>query len=171
MPYCQLSAINIPESHPVALFGRYWNSRKQETGALPLRSDFGPSSIPDLVPWLLLLEPLRLDGRTEFRYRLAGTGCREIFGVDYTGKLLGEALTTDGAEIRRNEFLQVMASGEPIYSWTEVPIQGRDFIHIYRGVFPVTTAGGEADRIFVVAAHEAQRRKESPLMAALPLRA
>lgn len=171
MPYRQLSETDIPENHPVALFGHYWNSRKRDAGALPLRSDFGPSSIPDLVPWLLLLEPLQLDGRTEFRYRLAGTGCREIFGVDYTGKLLGEALTSEGAEIRRAEFLQVMAGGEPIYSWTEVPIQGRDFIYIYRGVFPVTAAGGEADRIFVVAAHEAQRRKLSPPIAPLPLRA
>lgn len=106
----------------------------------------------------MVLEPIKTSpGIQEYRYRLAGTGCRDIFGFDYTNKLLGEHLTAEGAKIRRQEFADVTNNESCIYSWTELPIDGRSFIKVYRGVFPVSTNDDTAHQIFVVIAPEDMR--------------
>lgn len=168
MSYREITAGEVPRLHPVARFSNFWLEKKGGS-AVPLRADIEPAGIPAVLPWLLLLEAVGIDGMTQFRYRLAGTGCREIFGIDYTGKILGEGLTPEGAEIRRREFLRVMETGQPIYSWTELPIAERDFVTVYRGVFPVSRSGDLVDQIFIVIAHEALEL-DPPLQAARPHR-
>ena len=165
MSYREIPFAEVPACHPVAVFGDYWASRKSD-GCLPRRSDFDPVNLTALLPWILILDVVEIDEMTQFRYRLTGTGCRELLGVDYTGKLLGEALTREGAEIRRLESLRAVVSGEPIYIWTALPVPGREFLKAYRGVFPVTIGGDKTDQLFVVYAHEALRL-EMPLGAEL----
>lgn len=161
MPYSELSEADMPEFHPVSMFAQHWLGRKRPA-LLPNRSDFGPASIPALVRWLLLLEPMRDGDELEFRYRLAGTGCCEMFGLDFTGKKLGEGMDPEGAEVRHREFMRVMASERPIYSWSTVPIAGREFVRVYRGIFPVTIGGSGVDRIFAVIAPETLRLETRP---------
>lgn len=154
LSYREITAGEVPDLHPVARFSSFWFDNKGEN-AVPLRAQIEPTKIPSVLPWVLLLEAIEIDGAMQFRYRLTGTGCREIFGIDYTGKFLGEeGLTPEGTEIRRREFLKVMQTGHPIYSWTALPIAERDFITVYRGVFPVSSAGERVDQIFIVIAHE-----------------
>ncbi|MCE9649275.1 MAG: PAS domain-containing protein [Parvibaculum sp.] len=153
MSYREITAADIPALHPVARFSAFWHDKKGDD-AVPLRADIEPTKIPAILPWLLLLEVVDKDGTEQFRYRLTGTGCREIFGIDYTGKFLGEGLTPEGTEIRRREFLRVTGSGQPIYSWSELPIAERDFMTVYRGVFPVSRNGERVDQIFLVIAQE-----------------
>ncbi len=45
-----------------------------------------------------------------------------------------------------------MKKARPIISATNLPIQAKDFIKVYRGVFPVTASGSGTDQIFVVIA-------------------
>lgn len=156
MAYRELSVEDIPVLHPVSVFNAFWSARRT-VNDLPRRIDFGPATISSLVRWLLVLEPVLVEGAMQFRYRLNGTGCAELFGIDYTGKLLGENLLPETVEVRRREFLRVLESGEPVYSWSKLPIDGRDFLKVYRGVFPVTVGGEVADQIIVVIAHEALR--------------
>jgi hypothetical protein len=153
LSYREIAAAEVPRLHPVARFSAFWHDKKGED-AVPLRANIEPTQIPSILPWLLLLEAVEIDGAMQFRYRLTGTGCREIFGIDYTGKILGEGLTPEGAEIRRREFKRVVESGHPIYSWSELPITERDFVMVYRGVFPVSRIGDKIDQIFLVIAHE-----------------
>lgn len=153
MPYREIEAVQVPPLHPVSCFSQFWQSTRNGA-AIPLRRDIEPTRIPAILPWLMIMEVVELDGSIQFRYRLTGTGCREIFGIDYTGKMLGEALTPEGAEIRRNEFLSIIDNRNPIYSWTELPIAERDFTKVYRGVFPVSCGGKHVDQIFLVIAAE-----------------
>ena len=153
MSYREIEAAEVPRLHPVSSFSTFWHGRK-DSAAVPLRSDIEPTKIPAILPWLMILEVIEIEGVTQFRYRLTGTGCREIFGIDYTGKMLGEALTPEGAEIRRREFLRIIDNGQPIYSWSELPIAERDFMKVYRGVFPVSRGGERVDQIFLVIAAE-----------------
>lgn len=153
MSYREIEAAEVPPLHPVSSFSAFWHDRKNGD-AVPLRSDIEPTRIPAILPWLMILEVVEIEGVTRFRYRLTGTGCREIFGIDYTGKLLGEALTPEGAEIRRREFLHAIDSQRPIYSWSELPIAERNFLKVYRGVFPVSCGGERVDQIFLVIAAE-----------------
>jgi hypothetical protein len=64
----------------------YWDA-KREGRTMPRRSDIDPSEIPKLLPRILIVQALG-DGR--FRYRLAGTGIVEAFGVEMTGALVGD---------------------------------------------------------------------------------
>jgi len=151
VPYTRIDVDDIPPFHPVRVFSDYWTNLRQETAA-PLRSDIVPGEITGLLPWLLVLQAAETASDLQFRYRLAGTGCTELFGIDYTGKSLGDNLTPDGAEIRRREFCQVMADLQPIYSVTNLPVKTKEFIVVHRGVFPVSTTGERPDQIFVVIA-------------------
>jgi hypothetical protein len=151
--YSEISLVDIPSRHPVSLFSAYWEEKRGEN-AVPLRASIEPTKIPSILPWMLLLEAIDTGGDCQYRYRLSGTGCREIFGIDYTGKLLGENLTPDGAEARRREFNTIRRTGCPIYSSSDLPIAERSFIRVFRGVFPVSLTGDTVDQIFVIIAKE-----------------
>ncbi len=151
MSYSEIEVGTISERHPVRAFEAYWARHASET-AVPPRSLINPAEIAGVLPWLMVLEVLRFHSTVEFRYRLAGTGCTDLFGIDYTGKMLGENLTPEGTDIRRREFARVLEEGRPIISSTNLPIQSKDFIKVYRGVFPVTASGESTDQMFVVIA-------------------
>lgn len=151
VPYRQIDIESLSERHPVRAFCRHWYGLAANDH-LPLRSQINPAEIAGVLPWMLVLETLRYRDEPEFRYRLAGTGCTELFGVDYTGKMLGENLTPEGAEIRRREFASVIETLEPVFSTTSLPIMAKSFITVHRGVFPVSLSGDTADQIFVVIA-------------------
>lgn len=152
MPNYQVVDIeSIAERHPVRAFDAYWR-RHAVNGLVPQRSQINPAEIPGILPWLLVLEVSRFGASAEYRYRLAGTGCTEIFGVDYTGKSLGDHLTPEGTEIRRREFERTLQDGQPIVSTTNLPIKGKDFISVHRGVYPVRASGEQPDQIFVAIA-------------------
>ena len=155
MPYTEIGLDNHPARHPVRAFDGYWKSLRQGDAA-PLRHSIVPGEITGLLRWLLVLEKVTIGQELQFRYRLAGTGCTEIFGIDYTGKILGDNLTPEGAEIRRREFLRVMESIQPIYSVTNLPVKAKEFVVVHRGVFPVSTTGADVDQIFVVIAPTAE---------------
>ncbi|MAM93630.1 MAG: hypothetical protein CMI61_03180 [Parvibaculum sp.] len=150
VPYHEIDIEGVPERHPVNAFHSHWAALAADR--LPRRSQINPAEITGALPWMLVLEMLRDRKKTEFRYRLAGTGCTELFGVDYTGKMLGENLTQEGAEIRRKEFTHVANTLEPVFSTTNLPIKTKDFITVHRGVFPVSLHGDTADQIFVIVA-------------------
>lgn len=154
--YHELSLADVPQLHPVGVFGMFWNS-KREGVALPRRLEFDPTKMVELLPWILLLDVIEIEGVVQFRYRLTGTGCRDLLGVDYTGKILGEALTIEGARERREESLRAVESGEPVYARATLPVSGKDFLVVYRGVFPVTIQGEKAEQLFVIYGHEALR--------------
>ncbi|MES1990515.1 MAG: PAS domain-containing protein [Pseudomonadota bacterium] len=153
MSYREISSTDIPGLHPVNLFSKFWFEGKRDA-LVPLRAAIEPTRIPAILPWLLLLEVVMIDGQQQFRYRLTGTGCRDLFGIDYTGKLLGEDLTPDGAEARKREFKKVVENGNPIYSASHLPIAELNFVNVYRGVFPVSLNGNRIDQIFVAIARE-----------------
>ncbi len=155
--YVEVSREQLPDRHPVAVFARYWSAKRDVGTCLPCRSDLKPSEMLSAIPWLLILERCGEAPEWQFRYRLAGTGCTELFGVDYTNRLLGENIDPEAMKIRRQEFFHVLNRREPVFSRTPLPIPDREFITAYRGVFPVTTDGSEADQIFcVIAADKAK---------------
>jgi hypothetical protein len=61
----------------------YWQS-KLAGRAMPARADLDPAEIPDLLPWVMLIDVLPGD----FRYRLIGTEVRQVAHRDYTSERL-----------------------------------------------------------------------------------
>ncbi|MDP2151072.1 MAG: PAS domain-containing protein [Parvibaculum sp.] len=149
--YLEVDISAISSRHPVRAFDTYWSHHALSAG-VPSRNQINPGEIAGLLRWLLVLEVVPRRADIEYRYRLAGTGCTELFGIDYTGKVLGENLTPEGEEIRRLEFGRVLENLRPIFSTSSLPIKTREFITVHRGVFPVSASGDGADQIFVVVA-------------------
>lgn len=149
MAYALVNLEDIPAEHPVRQFDTYWQAKRGASGCLE-RANFDPLDVHKIMPFIMILE-LEMNGDAKaFHYRLCGTGCVDLFGIDYTGKTLGEDLPPEATETRRAEFEAVMTSKQPVYSTTNLPIEGRDFITVYRGVFPVCSQSQDVDQIFVV---------------------
>ena len=149
MPYALVKLDEIPVEHPVRQFDTYWQANRGPSGCLE-RSDFDPLAVHKVMPHIMILQAEASDHGMDFHYRLCGTGCVDLFGIDYTGKTLGDDLPPEATETRREEFTTVMASKQPVFSTTQLPIEGRDFISVYRGVFPVCSKSNDVDQIFVV---------------------
>lgn len=63
----------------------YWLSKRGDRRA-PNRRDILPEEIPDILPWVFLIE---LVGE-RLRYRLVGDGIRQIYGAKLIGAYLDE---------------------------------------------------------------------------------
>lgn len=67
----------------------YWVSIRPGEGILPGRQHVDPAALPDLLPWLWMVdvqrEPLR------FRYRLLGTEQVKAMEANFTGRWIDEA--------------------------------------------------------------------------------
>jgi hypothetical protein len=78
------SQIASPRIHR---FLDYWKARRATPDAVPLRSDFNPTDLRELLPNMLIVDvehdPLR------FRYRLVGTRVVEFNSQEFTGLYLG----------------------------------------------------------------------------------
>ena len=46
---------DVPDTHPVRVFGDYWMSRPKEDSPMP-RSAFLPADLPLVIPWLMILD-------------------------------------------------------------------------------------------------------------------
>ena len=67
----------------------YWHG-KRDGKRMPLRAAVDPLDIPNLLPQLMLTEPI--DGGADSRYRLVGTAVVEAAGMDFTGRCQSELL-------------------------------------------------------------------------------
>lgn len=113
---------------------------------------FDPMMVGKILPWVLLLREEETEAGPVLRYRICGDGCRQIFGFSYQDKIFGEDLPPDAVATRLEEFREVRTGGGPIFSMTDLPIPGKHFQAVYRGVFAFCSEDGKIDRILVVIA-------------------
>ena len=130
----------VPPLHPVDLYTEYFMSVKDREGVLRA-SDYDPLDIPMLLPWLMVLDETSFRGAALHRFRFVGTRLCEILGADFTGRSLSEAIAPTELERRLCEFDEVRSLRKQIYTRGGVPVPGREFIEITRGVFPVVREG------------------------------
>jgi len=88
----------------------YWEA-KRAGRPYPGRADIDPLELRFIIGHLILVDiepaPLR------FRYRLFGTSIAQRQGFDMTGKYLDQHPWPDLAEMARQSYCEVIASGEP----------------------------------------------------------
>ncbi len=145
----------IPEGHPVCRFHHYWHDNLDDEGFYH-RSSFNPMRLPSLIPWMIILDaPEETDG--PFTYRLCGTGFTELTGVEMTGKVVGDGMLPDYAKILIKELQTCIVDNEPKYSRHYIPIEGREFIGVLRGAFPIKGKSGRLDQVLIVVGKEDQK--------------
>lgn len=129
----------------------FWLRAANGEGIAPW-SSFDPVDHSRVLPWIMLLRAERRDGQEIFRYVVCGTGCSAIFGFSYQNKVFGENLPPEAVRRRTAEFERAREGQGPILSRTELPIEGREHVLVYRGVFAFSADGSWVDRIMVVLA-------------------
>ena len=159
MPYRQLALEDIPETHPVAVFSQFWSSVATGSGLVSW-SVFDPTEHRDVLPWLLLLKrPAEADAAVarSWHYAVCGTCCTELFGRGFQGKVFGDGLPASAVAERLAEISKLVTGSGPLYSHTQVPIEGRDFVQVIRGASPFTVSGRVVDCVLFVIASANER--------------
>jgi hypothetical protein len=135
-------------------FYEYWLG-KGRNGRLPGRQDIDPVQIPELLPWMILVDPVPADSRVRFRIRLVGTGIVARAGRDATGKWYEELFAPRDVERFTEIYAGIMASGQPHHFRSDYDIerlQGREHIRYERLLCPLATDGQTVDMLAGVVA-------------------
>lgn len=90
----------------------YWQARRRGSHP-PCRADIDPIDIPNLLPFLTIVEVVP-DAR-RYVYRLVGTREVEVRGNDPTGKSVAEAFYGPSVEDGHKFYDRVVATMAPVY--------------------------------------------------------
>ena len=108
---------------------------------------------PKILPWVLLLKrECGASDTVRWRYAVCGMGCTELFGLSYQNKIFGDDLPPDAVAKRQAEFDRVCGGSGPLFSETELPVAGKSYVRVFRGVFPFASDGPAVDRLMVIIA-------------------
>lgn len=88
-------SIRAQLDHPDLIrFFEYWRS-KVARRRLPSRADFDPVEIPDLLPWIYLVDVVDDASRRRLRCRLIGTSIVARIGRDMTGHYFDDGMFSE----------------------------------------------------------------------------
>lgn len=113
--------------------------------SLPLRADFDPVDIPNLLPYIYLVDVIK--GGEDFAYRLVGTHITESVGFDFTGQRISEFMRTNESEDRAKDYIDCLASRKPACKNGNLVDYGRDYMLYERLLCPMTHNGTDIDII------------------------
>jgi hypothetical protein len=137
------------DSPRLARFHEYWLS-KCRPGLLPGRQDIDPVEIPELLPWMILLDPVGVPGGYRFRMRLVGTGIVARTGQDATGKWYDELFTPRDVARFSAIYVEVMKSRRPHHYHSDFDIarlEGREHVRYERLICPLAADGVTVDML------------------------
>lgn len=114
----------------------YWLSLR-ENGAADYRR-FDPLDVPNLLRNLAVVEVEHPGPR--FRFRLYGTRIAEIRGKDLTGQYIGDpgVFPPDLNRIYRQSYVEVLESGQPLFSIVPYELDRRSVGNYHRLLLPFT---------------------------------
>jgi hypothetical protein len=129
----------------------YWHRIRGER-RMPSRTDVDPLHIPDLLPYVMLVDVLR--DPLDFRFRLLGSGHDQIVARNYKGMRFSEL-----AHLRRGnpvwaEYERVVLDATPLRSFVPYVGADRGVRSIEHCLMPLSSDGEAVDMIFVIAAVE-----------------
>ncbi len=123
----------------------YWRSKR--SGAhLPPSALVDPTDIPQVSPYLMLLEPVRVG--EDFRYRLMGDAVVQAAGIDCTGKLMSDVLPVGSyLDYLLGLNREVMMERRPLYSESSFRSDRLSNRWTCRVILPLSDAGGSVDML------------------------
>jgi len=138
----------------LVLAATYWGLIRGGNMA-PRRSDLDPGAMPpDILPWIVLV--MVEGGR--FRYRLIGTGLRDLLGRDLTGLYVDEiTANADYNDYVAGMLGRVRDAGRCLFSETLLEIGG-ETKRTQRFIAPMSRTGSEIDMIFECQSFETEEK-------------
>jgi hypothetical protein len=121
----------------------YWcGLRDRAGGRLPQRAMIDPADITGLLTYFRLVDLYEGDVLMP-RYRLIGTGGRDVMGIDATGKRFIDLYDKATYEAGIARYRQIIERRLPFYFVGPVTLEGRGFISTERLMLPLGDAKGD----------------------------
>ncbi|WP_419904740.1 PAS domain-containing protein [Kiloniella sp.] len=124
----------------------YWNQKRGDRIA-PARVDIDPLDFPSLLPYLCMykvhLDPL------EYETTLMGTSVVDMWGVDYTGKLVKDIVLGPLYASVKMHFDTVIRDKKPTVHDLDASWIDKHYIKYSRLMLPLSENGQDVDRLLV----------------------
>lgn len=135
----------------------YWTAKRGSRRA-PTRADIDPLDIPELLPYLTLIDVLRDPLR--FRYRLVGTAVVEALERDATGRFADKRLLGTGAGEIIRTFERHVRECRPFHRRSSLSWHDQEWLIVDAIDLPLVDASGRVAIIlrgnsFTIASNEA----------------
>lgn len=148
-------ATQIVEPRLLELFSR-WEERSIG-GCVPTRADFDALSLPaQVLPSIFILER----HAARFFCRLAGTGIRDLLGVEASRRYLDDLIPLTHSISRGGVYARVIDEQTPAYFSGPLMAGGSSGRLVSCLLLPVAAQGGIADQVFGVLLARAQTAKQ-----------
>jgi hypothetical protein len=153
--------VNAPVDEPPAgchpkvlrLF-RYWQQMRG-IREMPARADFDPLGIPDLLPYIFLID-VPADGGP-LVYRLVGTAIVSLFGQEMTGQPVGAGTLPRYRADVLQRYRRIIAARRPFFQYAQLREQTNDFTHVERLILPLCN-GRRVDMLLGMTVERVDRR-------------
>ncbi len=132
------SAIAIEDARLSRLY-EYWLAKKGDRMA-PRRADIAPEEIPDLLPWVFIMERVG----TRLRYRLVGEAFREIYGAKLAGMFIDEVDLDHITAAYIGQYQRAETEGPTVKKWSFTKNDGRH-LEYERLIMPLSSDGKTVD--------------------------
>ena len=133
----------LPIEHPeLAQLYRYWD-RKRGDRAMPARRDILPEEIGGLLGNLFMVDVVREDGYTRFRYRVVGSALTAVMDQELAGKFIDQ-MPFLYRKFALPAYREILRVGRPTYKQTNA-FEGWLVIRYKRLLLPLSSDGRQID--------------------------
>ncbi len=133
----------LPIAHPeLARLYRYWD-RKRGDRAMPQKRDILPEEMTGLLGNLFMVDVVREESQTRFRYRLVGTALTAIMDQELTGRFIDQ-MPFLYRKFALPAYREILRVGRPTYKETNA-FEGWLVIRYKRLLLPLSLDGERTD--------------------------
>lgn len=122
----------------------YWRSCAAMR-AMPARGDLDPIFMRDHLPSICLIDIFH--GLRDAVVRLAGTRIKDVYGIELTGKCLGDLEWGERADYWQSVYQRVLEGSAPLHGAIQGPISEREHITLFWLRLPLSDNGRRVNKI------------------------
>lgn len=122
----------------------YWRACA-DMREMPSRGDIDPASMRPHLPYISLIDIC--DDMHSATVRLAGTRLRDVYGLELTGKCLGDLEWGEKLEYWRTIYRRILSKASPQQGTVRGPIGSREYVTLFWLRLPLSDDGETVNKI------------------------
>ncbi len=126
---------------------QYWDA-KRGSRLMPSRADIDPVDLSFCLGYLCLAEVVN-GARLRFRFRVDGSNCVGLSGIELTGKFVDEIPLQDYRDVTQNAYTQIVVTRRPHFYLDDEVWDNRHY-QVEGLLLPLATDGEEVNMIIDV---------------------
>lgn len=155
MQYILTHPLDRRLTHPVhhAALG-YWVECGRRVDGTPGRQDIDPIDIPEILPWVSLIDVHRQSDGLTFRHRLVGTAVVEMRNRDSTGLWFHETYGPETLARAQPALAAIVETAEPDLVHEDLRDIGRPYRTLSSLVLPLASDRRRVDMLMALSQYE-----------------